>query len=139
MKVTELYYLIENLRYILLSEHIYFPAISPFLSDWVTYIKHALTLILTACDSCLLPILGPLLFIIYVNDLPDVVLYSKTLFADDTKCFMHIREHNDTNLLQNDVVNFLFNWNTTSHLSFHLYKNCHLPFSLKFSVNNIYH
>ena len=37
MKVTELYYLIENLRYILLSEHMYFPAISPFLSEWVTY------------------------------------------------------------------------------------------------------
>ena len=36
MKVTELYYLIENLRYILLSEHVYFPAISPFLSDRVT-------------------------------------------------------------------------------------------------------
>ena len=36
MKVTELYCLIENLRYILLSEHMYFPAISPFLSDWVT-------------------------------------------------------------------------------------------------------
>jgi len=34
MKATELYYLIENLRY---SEHMYFPAISPFLSDWVTY------------------------------------------------------------------------------------------------------
>jgi len=32
-----LYYLTENLRYILLSEHMYFPAISPFLSDWVTY------------------------------------------------------------------------------------------------------
>ena len=35
MKVTELYYLTENLRYILLSE---LPAISLFLSDWVTYI-----------------------------------------------------------------------------------------------------
>jgi len=28
----------ENLRYILLSEHIYFPAISPFLSDWFTFV-----------------------------------------------------------------------------------------------------
>ena len=37
MKVTELYYLIENLRYILLSEHMYFPGISPFLSDRVTF------------------------------------------------------------------------------------------------------
>ena len=40
MKVTELYCLTENLRYILLSEHMYFPAISPFLSDWVTYIEY---------------------------------------------------------------------------------------------------
>ena len=39
MKVTELYYLTENLRYILLSEQMYFPAISPFLSDWVTFTK----------------------------------------------------------------------------------------------------
>ena len=38
MKVTDLYYLIENLRYILLSEHMYFPAISPFLSDWVIFV-----------------------------------------------------------------------------------------------------
>ena len=46
MKVTELYYLIENLRYILLSEHMYFPAISPFLSDRVTYEAVKSTLIL---------------------------------------------------------------------------------------------
>ena len=33
---------------------------------------------------------GPLLFIIYINSLPDAVLHSKTLmFADDTKYFRH--------------------------------------------------
>ena len=37
MKVKELYYLIETLRYILSSEHMYFPAISPFLSARVTF------------------------------------------------------------------------------------------------------
>jgi len=38
LKFTEFLYLIENLRYILLNEHMYFPAISPFLSDRVTLV-----------------------------------------------------------------------------------------------------
>ena len=37
-------------------------------------------------------ILGPLLFIIFINDLSDAILYSRTLpFADDTKCFHYIK------------------------------------------------
>ena len=33
-------------------------------------------------------ILGPLLFLVYINNLPDQVLASIVLlFADDTKCF----------------------------------------------------
>jgi len=64
-------------------------------------------------------ILGPLLFIIYVNDIPDSVFHSLIyLFADDTKCFKRIKQHGDKDLLQSDI-NCLFNWSTTSHLSFH--------------------
>ena len=79
-------------------------------------------------NSCLLPvesgvpqgrILGPLLFIIYMNNIPDSVFYSDIyLFADDTKCFKHIIVQNDMDLLQSDI-NCLFNWSSTTHLSFH--------------------
>ena len=34
-------------------------------------------------------ILGPLLFLLYINDMPDVVSFcSISLFADDAKCFL---------------------------------------------------
>jgi len=92
------------------------------------------------CNSCLLPvesgvpqgsILGPLLFILYMNDLPDAVFFSNVfLFADDTKCFQHICSTSDSNLLQNDV-NYLSNWSLTSHLSFYPSKSCHLSFNQK--------
>ena len=37
-------------------------------------------------------VLGPLLFLLYVNDLPDVVKCSIKMFADDTKVWRIIRD-----------------------------------------------
>ena len=95
-------------------------------------------------NSCLLPvesgvpqgsILGPLLFIIYMNNIPDSVFYSNIyLFADDTKCFKRIIVQNDMDLLQSDI-NCLFNWSSTTHLSFHPSKSCHLSFNQKFPTS----
>ena len=95
-------------------------------------------------NSCLLPvesgvpqgsILGPLLFIIYMNNIPDSVFYSNIyLFADDTKCFKRIIVKNEMDLLQSDI-NCLFNWSSTTHLSFHPSKSCHLSFNQKFPTS----
>ena len=75
-------------------------------------------------------ILGPLLFIVYVNDLPDTVLHSNMLlFADDTKCFRHIKSQTDQQILQTDLLS---NWSTVSHLSLNPSKSVHIS---KFSIS----
>ena len=51
-------------------------------------------------------VLGPLLFIICINDLPDMVQSSMWLFSDDSKIFRSIASIEDSILLQNDI-NFL--------------------------------
>ena len=49
-------------------------------------------------------ILGPLLFLIYVNDLSDAANHSIVpMFADDSKCYREITKLQDRKLLQNDL------------------------------------
>lgn len=48
-------------------------------------------------------VLGPLLFLIYVNEIPDLFSCSSKIFADDTKVWSVIRDEKDCVNLQNDL------------------------------------
>ena len=71
-----------------------------------------------------LSVLGPLLFVIYINDLPDAVTSQIYLFADDTKIFNKVDSLQDALQIQNDI-NSLETWSNTWLLKFHPDK-CHV-------------
>ena len=82
-------------------------------------------------------ILGPLLFLIYANDLPDAANHSIVpMFADDSKCYREITKPQDRNLLQADLDS-LQHWSTTWDLSFNAQKCAVMHFSRKKSPATI--
>ena len=63
-------------------------------------------------------ILGPVLFLLYVNDLPDAVTNSSVAcFADDTKILRRVDSITDAMLLQEDLNN-LESWSNSCGLVF---------------------
>ena len=74
-------------------------------------------------------ILGPLLFVIYINDLPQSVKDSFVLlFADDVKCFRQISSPIDSVLLQGDL-HHLEGWKEAWSLKFNFKKSLVVQFS----------
>ena len=59
-------------------------------------------------------ILGPLLFLIYINDLPNELKSNAKLFADDTSLFTIVKDENESSdVLNNDLLlisKWAFNW-----------------------------
>ena len=53
-------------------------------------------------------VLGPLLFLIYINDLPSRVNSTARLFADDCLLYRHIKTNDDTTSLQDDLNNLQY-------------------------------
>ena len=69
-------------------------------------------------------VLGPILFLLFVNDMPQVLGSSKlSMFADDSKCFKTIKSLADTITLQNDLTS-LYSWSIANELRFQPSK-CH--------------
>ena len=62
-------------------------------------------------------ILGPVLFLVFINDLPGVVKSAARLFADDTKMYREVSTNQDKDLLQTDIK-LLEEWSAKWQLPF---------------------
>ena len=67
-------------------------------------------------------ILGPLLFLIYINNMVEAVSVSRIqLYADDSQCMQDIHNRSDCDLLQEDL-NSLLQWSSTWNMGFNVAK-----------------
>ena len=86
-------------------------------------------------------ILGPLLFLLYINDIADYFTNNVCikLFADDIKIYFEIVNESDPAIFQNSI-NYIHDWAETWQLQLALNKCHHLRISLnKLDSNTIYH
>ena len=68
-------------------------------------------------------VLGPILFFIFINDLPDNIHSTVRLFADDCVLFRNIRRSEDQQILQDDLDK-LAHWEEAWLMKFNVAK-CH--------------
>ena len=76
------------------------------------------------------PILGPLFFLIYINDLTDGILSILKLFTDDTSSFSVVQNNNLASQLNNDLDK-VSDWVYTGKVNLDLKTNTRSDFSRK--------
>lgn len=67
-------------------------------------------------------VLGPLLFLIYINDLPSATTEHMTLFADDSTVTIASKDLNNYNFEINNSLNDIINWLNNNNLKINLNK-----------------
>ena len=70
-------------------------------------------------------VLGPTLFLIYINDLPDVVHNFEKLFADDAKLYAVVNAVDDAKTVQDDLPR-IDNWSDIWQIRFNFKKCNHM-------------
>lgn len=73
-------------------------------------------------------ILGPLLFILYINDLPLAIKYPCTLFADDISIIINKTKNIDYNTEINETINNVINWLQCNNLYVNISKTKYIQF-----------
>ena len=100
--------------------------------SWIkSFLSHRTQkVVVNGCHSSVSPVvsgvpqgsvLGPLLFLIYINDLPRTVVSTVRLFADDCLIYREIKNPQDHTILQNDLL-ALEGWSSTWRLKFNVKK-----------------
>lgn len=74
--------------------------------------------------------LGPTLFLIFINDIADNMTSSIRLFADDCVIYRPVLSHQDHEYLQNDL-NTLVDWSNTWQMEFNVKKCAIMQFGTK--------
>ena len=81
-------------------------------------------------------VLGPILFVIFINDMPDMVSSMCQLFADDAKLFSNVDNRDDSNIIKlQEDLDKLVEWSKKWQLPFNV-KKC---ISLHIGRNNPWH
>ena len=85
-------------------------------------------------------VLGPLLFLIYINDISNCLHFSEiSCFADDSRIFKSISYTHDTQLLQKDLFN-ISSWSISNNMKLHDDKFVYMNFNIrpnKFPLANL--
>jgi hypothetical protein len=82
-------------------------------------------------------ILGPLLFLLFINDIVDVVCNSMKLFADDTSLYCIVDHQNETAASQNSDLNSLSTWAADWCVNFNASKTKPMQFTRKHDVTRL--
>lgn len=82
-------------------------------------------------------VLGPLLFLIYINDLPSTITSSIRLFADDCVLYRTISSDSDLSTLQSDL-NKVCNWCVTWQMRLNINKCKTMRISRRFNPTEIF-